>query len=43
MIKFLVSGASSSMAEHRTVDAGVEGSKPFWHPSGNREGRLVYL
>jgi hypothetical protein len=26
-------GASSSMAEHLTVDQVVEGSTPFWHPN----------
>jgi hypothetical protein len=32
MVKSQRYGASSSTAEHRTVDAGVVGSKPIWHP-----------
>jgi hypothetical protein len=32
MIEFSTYGGCSSMAEHRTVDADVEGSSPFSHP-----------
>lgn len=28
----MIDGASSSTAEHRTVDARAVGSKPIWHP-----------
>ena len=34
-----VNGASSSMAEHLTVDQVVVGSTPIWHPSPPQQKR----
>lgn len=30
------------MAEHRTVDAGVVGSKPIWHPIKTPPGVFLF-